>query len=67
MKNLNMPSLINQVEKEEARLLYVAMTRAKKSISIILPEEIKEEHREISVDSWIEDDDSLRIMKDAGY
>ncbi len=27
----------------------------------------KEGYREISVDSWIEEDDSLRIVKDAGY
>ncbi|BCZ44501.1 cytidine deaminase [Clostridium gelidum] len=36
-------------------------------ISYVIIRVSKEEHREINVDSWIEDDDSLRIMKDAGY
>ena len=36
-------------------------------ISNVIIRDSKQEYREISVDSWIEDDDSLRIVKDAGY
>ena len=36
-------------------------------ISYVIIRVSKEEHREINVNSWIEDDDSLRIMKDARY
>ena len=36
-------------------------------ISHVIIRDSKEEYRKISVDSWIEEDDSLKIMKDAGY
>jgi len=36
-------------------------------ISCIIIRDSKEEYREISVESWIEDDDSLKIIKDARY
>ena len=36
-------------------------------ISHVIIRDSKEEYREISVDSWIENDDSLKIIKGAGY
>jgi len=36
-------------------------------ISHVIIKDSEEEYREISVDSWIEDDDSLKSTKDAGY
>jgi dCMP deaminase len=36
-------------------------------ISHVIIRDSKEDYRETSVDSWIDDDDSLRIVKDAGY
>jgi len=36
-------------------------------IAYVIIRDSKDECREICVDSWIEDDDSLKIMKDAGY
>jgi dCMP deaminase len=35
-------------------------------VSVIIRDS-KDEYREISVDSWIEDDDSLKMIKEAGY
>jgi len=36
-------------------------------ISHVIIRDSKEEYREINVDLWIEDDDSLKIIKGAGY
>jgi len=36
-------------------------------ISCVIIRDSKEEYREISVESWIENDDSLKIVKDARY
>lgn len=36
-------------------------------ITHVIIRDSKKEHREISVDSWIENDDSLQIIKEAGY
>ena len=36
-------------------------------ITHVIIRDSKKEHREIRVDSWIENDDSLQIIKEAGY
>lgn len=36
-------------------------------ITNVIIRDSKNDYREISVNSWIEDDDSLRVVKDAGY